>query len=162
MNRAPALGVLSLNYWTSREVLWGLFSVYACWLFGQHVLGVLLMQGVCRCGGRCQVVGFSVAVVAPLQPRSFVMGVEAARGGWGRAAASDHSRSQSLSRHPHPHAGRKAVMVGPPLPVRPPQWCLWEAQASSSEPIGCGHTRLQPPWPCPLPRPALGSAEPWH
>ena len=51
----------------------------ACWPFGQHVLGVLpLMQGVCRCGGRCQVMDFSVAVVAPAQPSSFVMGVEAA------------------------------------------------------------------------------------
>ena len=108
----------------------------ACWLFPLQVLGILpLIQWVCRCSGWCRVMDFSVVVVAHVQPRSLVMGVEVARDcSWrlggsslqletaaaaqGVAATSD--RSWSLSCCLQHHVGRKAVMVGPPLPPRAP------------------------------------------
>ena len=109
----------------------------ACWLFPLQVLGILpLIQWVCRCSGWCWVMDFSVVVVAHVQPRSLVMGVEVARdSSWrlggsspqletaaaaqGTAVTSD--RSCSLSCCLQHHIGRKAVMVGPPLPPRAPR-----------------------------------------
>ena len=152
----------------------------ACWLFPLQVLGILaLIQWVCRCSGWCWVMDFSVVVVAHVQPRSLVMGVEVARdSSWrlggsspqletaaaaqGTAVTSD--RSCSLSCCLQHHIGRKAVMVGPPLPPRSPPhsgaWPLrrlgilpqrpWGVVTPACIPSCCVHTA-----PRPLPRPAL-------